>query len=216
MPQTLTINNQHFQLHSCGALFWEETQMLLIADVHLGKVSHFRKHGSAVPKKAIEKNFSLLTKVIKEYKPAVVCFLGDLFHSVLNIEWDMFASWRLLHMKEKFILIAGNHDIISPVKFEELGIHISKEWEIGNILLTHHPEKREGFFNLCGHIHPGVALQGLGRQALKLPCFFKTKDQMILPAFGQFTGNYILEPAEGDEIYALADHEVVKVTGLIY
>ena len=46
------INNNHLILHPSGAVYWEEKQTLLLADVHLGKVAHFRKNGISVPSKA--------------------------------------------------------------------------------------------------------------------------------------------------------------------
>ena len=77
--------------------------------------------------------------------------------------------------------------------------------------MTHHPQEREGFFNFCGHIHPAVRLQGFGRQRLKLPCFFKTHSQMILPAFGEFTGTHVLQPKKEDEVFVIVENEVVKI-----
>ena len=210
MP-TIKIQNQTFIPNPCGALFWKEKEMLLVADVHFGKVSHFRKHGSAVPQKAIAQNFKQLDKTIASFQPKVICFLGDLFHSALNKEWNLFEAWVQYHSALKIVLIVGNHDIISPLKYKELGVHIIKEWIIDSLLFTHHPEEREGHFNLCGHIHPGILLSGVGRQKLRLPCFFKSKFQLILPAFGTFTGTYILEPEEEDEVYVLGNEEVLLV-----
>jgi len=187
-------------LDPSGAMFWEEKQMLLISDVHLGKISHFRKYGSAVPQKVIAENFS----------PKTICFLGDLFHSSLNREWDMFGEW-VSSVSAKIILIAGNHDIISEVKYEELGIKIYSEFVSNGLLLTHHPELREYFFNICGHLHPGYKLHGIGKQQLNLPCFYKSPDQLILPAFGEFTGNYWISPNQGDQVFALTKKEVILV-----
>ena len=108
-------------------------------------------------------------------------------------------------------LVAGNHDIIAPEKFQDLGIEIFEELQLDYFLLTHHPTERDGLFNFCGHIHPAVRLQGFGRQRLKLPCFFKTSNQMILPAFGEFTGNHTLTPKKEDEIFVVVDNQVVKI-----
>jgi len=36
--ETITLHQQTFTLHPSGAMYWHETQMLLVADVHLGKV----------------------------------------------------------------------------------------------------------------------------------------------------------------------------------
>ncbi|MGB3774209.1 MAG: ligase-associated DNA damage response endonuclease PdeM [Leeuwenhoekiella sp.] len=210
MYQEISILEKTFFLHPCGVIFWPEKSMLLIADVHLGKVSHFRKFGSAVPQQAVKSNFNALTRVIEDFEPEIVCFLGDLFHSSFNKEWLLFEKW--IHTRdEKFILVAGNHDIISPAHYGIVGMKMASELIIGDFLLTHHPTERKGFFNFSGHIHPGIRLSGLGRQTLKLSCFFKSENQLILPAFGTFTGNYYLKPEPGDAVFAITKNEVIQV-----
>lgn len=210
MTRSISIRNQEFILHPIGGILWVEKSMLLISDVHLGKIAHFRKFGAAVPQKAIHKNFILLDELINAFKPFQVCFLGDLFHSSLNKEWHFFENW-VEKTPSEIILIAGNHDIIAPEKFQKIGIKIFEELEIDEFLLTHHPTERDDFFNFCGHIHPAVRLRGFGRQRLKLSCFFKKKKQLILPAFGEFTGTYVLEPSKEDEVYAIVEDEIIKV-----
>lgn len=209
---TLSINiaEQQLELHPSGVVFWKEKQMLLISDVHLGKISHFRKYGAAVPQKAIKHNFDLLDNICHFYKPKSICFLGDLFHSHINNEWHLFENW-VRSIGIKILLVAGNHDIISPLKFEALGIKIIDELVCGPFLLTHHPEERQGLFNLSGHIHPAIRLKGNGKQSMRLPCFFKNTNQMILPAFGNFTGSHVLKKKKTDEVYAIADTVVIKI-----
>lgn len=211
MEQTIHIHNHTFTLHPSGAIYWTEQSMLLIADVHLGKVTHFRKHGAAIPPHMAFENLEKLTEVTNHFQPETVCFLGDLFHSKLNTEWDDFAKW-VEYTPSKVILISGNHDIIPKYLFEELGVTIHEEQIIENFFLTHHPTEHESYFNFCGHIHPGVRLSGVGKQTVKLACFFKSENQLILPAFGTFTGKYLLTPTETDEIYVLVDGEVLKVS----
>ena len=197
-------------MHPSGVLFWEDRATLLISDVHLGKVSHFRKFGAAVPQNAVRKNFEMLTDVLDHFQPKIICFMGDLFHSSLNKEWVLFETW-VAKIAAKIILVAGNHDIISPLKYEGLGIQVVSEIQQDGFLLTHHPEEREGFFNFSGHIHPAVQLRGGGRQTMRLSCFYKTPHQMILPAFGEFTGTYVLEPQESTTIFATTGDEVFQV-----
>ncbi len=210
MNLTIQIKKQTFILHPSGVAFWQEKGMLLISDVHLGKVSHFRKYGAAVPQKAIQKNFDLMSEAVQMFSPKTICFLGDLFHSVLNKEWQLFENW-VSAQSAKLLLVEGNHDIISPLKYEKLGVQFVSELEIDGFLLTHHPEEREGLFNFSGHIHPAVRLRGAGRQTLRLPCFFKRKNQMIFPAFGKFTGSHTLKPTKKDEVFAITEDEVFKV-----
>jgi metallophosphoesterase superfamily enzyme len=109
------------------------------------------------------------------------------------------------------LLVVGNHDIISEIKYESLGIRIYSELILENFLLTHHPEIRENYFNFCGHLHPGFKLNGVGRQQVKLSCFYKSGEQMVLPAFGEFTGNYWILPNVGDQVFVITKNEVILV-----
>lgn len=206
----ITIQNHTFTLHSSGALFWETQKMLLISDVHLGKVSHFRKHGLAIPNDAILENFNKLTQVVDFFCPEKLVFLGDLFHSSKNQEWNLFEEW-VAGCVSKITLIAGNHDIIDKRHYTDLNIDVLQFLEMEDFLLTHRPTEKKGRFNLSGHIHPGVTLRGLGGQSLKLPCFFQKENQMILPAFGEFTGKHVMKPDQEDIIYAIAQDQIIVV-----
>lgn len=210
MTHTITIQGQHFVLHPSGALFWKEQCMLLLADVHFGKITHFRKHGSAVPPEALYTNFEKLDRVLDHFNPERLCFLGDLFHSYINMEWDLFQKW-IQSLKPSIILITGNHDIISPIRYEKMGITCREEWIIQKFQLTHHPEKKGSLYNLCGHVHPAIKLKGKGKQTLKLACFYKRGQQLILPAFGTFTGTHCISPRKTDEVFALAEKEVLPL-----
>jgi len=206
----IIIHNQNFELHPCGAAFWEEKKILLISDLHLGKVSHFRKYGMAIPEKAVLENFKRLNNILELFDAKTIIFLGDLFHSKMNAEWELFVEWTKTH-SHKIILVEGNHDIISKKYYADLNIEIYSELVIDNFLLTHHPKEEQGYFNFCGHIHPGIQLRGLGKQFLNLSCFFRKPNQMIFPAFGEFTGNYYLVPTEKDKVYAITKNEVIEV-----
>ncbi|WP_337968604.1 ligase-associated DNA damage response endonuclease PdeM [uncultured Flavobacterium sp.] len=206
----IVIDNQIFTLHQSGAVFWEEKKILLISDVHLGKVAHFRKHGIGIPKDAIFENFTRLNAVLELFNVETIVFLGDLFHSKINNEWDLFVEWTQQH-SQKIILVEGNHDIISKEFYADLNIEIYSELVIDNFLLTHHPTEEENLFNFCGHLHPGIKLKGLGRQFLSLSCFFRKPKQLIFPSFGEFTGNSYLIPTENDKVYAITKEEVIEV-----
>ena len=211
MESQLEIEGDKFVLHPSGAMYWAAQDMLLIADVHLGKVTHFRKHGAAIPPHLAFENLEKLTEVTNHYQPKTVCFLGDLFHSNLNSEWHDFAHW-VSYSKASVVLVNGNHDIIPAYLFEELGVLQHNSLKINSFLLTHHPTTDKKLFNFCGHIHPGVRLQGIGKQTITLPCFYKTKQQLILPAFGNFTGKHILTPYANEDIYVIVEGEVIYVS----
>ena len=207
----IAIKNNSFILHHYGAIFWEEKSILLISDVHFGKVSHFRKHGIAIPNDAISENFNRLDILLAEFQPQTIIFLGDLFHSTKNSEWNLFANWTK-SISQKIILVKGNHDIIDELLFENLKIEVIPELIIEEFILTHHPLENNTLFNFCGHIHPGIKLKAQGRQFLNISCFFNKPNQMILPAFGEFTGNFYLRPTKNDLVYAITPDKVIAIT----
>ncbi|THD69061.1 ligase-associated DNA damage response endonuclease PdeM [Robertkochia marina] len=211
-PTTAVFREHTFELHPYGAAFWKDRSMLLVADVHLGKTAHFRKNGMAVPEQAMYKAYEKLDELCAHYEPETLCFLGDLFHSYINNEWKLFQSW-VRTAKTNLVLITGNHDIIPEHKLEKLNIEIKDEWELEEFLLTHEPTDHPELFNLCGHIHPGIRLKGPAKQTLKLPCFFQKEHQLILPAFGEFTGKYVMTPTKEDKVFAVTPEEVLLVSG---
>ena len=207
---TLKIVQQTFELLPQGAVYWQEQKALLLADIHLGKVSHFRKNGYAIPAQIQFSFYQKMEQLLTAHNVEKIFFLGDLFHSDRNAEWDRFVAWNQ-SLSQQTILVKGNHDILPMKVLEQSGLFVVTEWMEKNILLTHHPTDRSGLFNFSGHIHPGVRLQGAGRQQLKVPCFFHQSNQMILPAFGDFTGLHLLQPKAGDRVYALTGEAVVEI-----
>jgi DNA ligase-associated metallophosphoesterase len=211
MVEIVEIKNNKFHLLPEKAIWWEEKNTLLISDVHLGKVSHFRKEGIAIPSAAINENFKRLDFLFETYNPVRVIFLGDLFHHRINIEWHLFTSWRKKHSQVEMVLILGNHDLISKKEFTDHGINpVSGEMKEGNFRFCHFPneEPDHSVFSFCGHVHPVFTLES-ARQSLRLPCFVYRTDQMILPGFGVFTGGFNMAKEEAEIFFLVADSEVI-------
>jgi DNA ligase-associated metallophosphoesterase len=209
----VAIGNFSFELLSQKALYWPSKKILLIADLHLGKVNHYRKAGYPVPTRANDENTTVLIDLLNHYKPERILFLGDLFHSHYNEEWEVLGQVIRHFQSISFELVMGNHDIMSTLQYERHKVVVHKEeLLIDDLLLTHAPleEPKEGVYNLSGHIHPGAKLFGKGRQALLLPCFYFGKSQGILPAFGSFTGLYPVDVVKGDQVYVIAEGEVIE------
>jgi DNA ligase-associated metallophosphoesterase len=205
------IQGEQLLLLSEKAIYWKKHKALLIADLHIGKVTHFRNNNIAVPQKAAEKNFDILEKLIVDYRPSTVLFLGDLFHSFYNKEWDKLIFSLAKFPKVKFELITGNHDILKEEHYRSAGISCVREKIMNKFILTHHPEEHEGLYNLCGHIHPGVKMRGPARQYIKLPCFYFGAQQGILPAFGSFTGTAALKIQDNDKVFAIFNDQLLQV-----
>jgi DNA ligase-associated metallophosphoesterase len=203
-----------FELLPQKALYWPSEKMLLIADLHLGKVNHYRKAGYPVPTRANDENTSVLIDLLNHYKPERMLFLGDLFHSHYNEEWEVLGQ-VIRHFKStSFELVMGNHDIMSTLQYERHNVKVHREeLRIGNLWLTHEPVENpsDKAYNLAGHIHPGARMFGKGRQSLLLPCFYFGKQQGILPAFGSFTGLFPVRVTKGDQVFVIVEGEVIEV-----
>ena len=208
---SIEIYNHNFILHPSGAIFWLEKKTLFLADVHLGKVAHFRKNVIAVPRKAEGLFYEKITKLLNDYTPTRIIFLGDLFHSEQNNEWYLFESW-VKKQNLEIILIEGNHDIIPKLEYNSINVKILENLIEDKFYFTHLPIHKKDYFVFCGHIHPGVKLKGSGLQQMKMPCFFKSKDQLILPAFGGFTGLHILSPTKDVKVYITTGKEVMEMS----
>lgn len=206
----IVIYNNHFYLHKTGAIFWKEKNTLLLADIHLGKVGHFRKSGIPVPRKVEGVFYDKISKLKNSLNFSQIIFLGDLFHSSLNNEWFLFENWVKKSVL-KIILIKGNHDIIPKLKFQQVGIKTYNDLKIEKFLFTHHPKKINDHFVFSGHIHPGVRLAGKGKQIMKFPCFIYNKNQIILPSFGGFTGMHLPKIKNDDQVFVITNKEVIEV-----
>lgn len=197
------------------AIMWQETATLIVADVHLGKVGHFRKAGIAIPKGMEQEDLAALSDLIREYTPSRIIFLGDLFHSDMNNDWDWFVLWRDLFKDIDMILVRGNHDILHDKFYTELKFRLFDTLTEGPFLFSHEPLTNEELpadqYAISGHIHPGVKLRGKGRQSVTLPCFHFGKRQAILPSFGKFTGRFCIRGIEGDQIFGVLKHKVVRL-----
>jgi DNA ligase-associated metallophosphoesterase len=194
-------------------MFWRDRRILLLADLHLGKANHFRKSGFAVPSKANDRNLEVLIDVIALTDPLRIIFLGDLFHSHYNAEWEVFGEVVKHFSPIAFELVLGNHDVMSERQYERKGIQVYDELALGPFLFTHHPLEAipDGVYNLAGHIHPGVHLRGKGRQSVTLPCFYFGTHQALLPAFGMFTGLAPIAPKKEDRVFVIAENKIIAV-----
>ena len=103
----------------------------------------------------------------------------------------------------------GNHDVIAASEFKALGIQVVEKYVEEVFYFSHFPMTNENHFVFCGHVHPGVKLKGAGLQRLSSRVF-KSTAQLILPAFGAFTGLHLLKAKSGDHIYVTTGKEVVE------
>ncbi|MGN6294830.1 MAG: ligase-associated DNA damage response endonuclease PdeM [Chitinophagaceae bacterium] len=214
------IAGQHLIMSGERALFWESENTLIIADLHIGKTGHFRKEGIGVPAAIYKDDLHRLLSQILFFKAERLIIVGDLSHSVANRELDLFRKWRKDFPSLEVHLAKGNHDILDNRWYEEADIMVhNAPLPLYPFLFAHDIAQvtatAQDLYAFAGHIHPSVTIRGKGRQSLRLPCFYFTRTHCILPAFSRFTGSYQVRPEAGENVFGIAEKEVLPLQGKI-
>jgi DNA ligase-associated metallophosphoesterase len=212
----ITIKEKSIKLLIEKAAIWLEEKTLIISDMHLGKISHFRKAGIALPAKAAEHNFNILDNLILSNNIWRIIFTGDLFHSDKNEEWDTFCRWRRKYHSVEMHIVPGNHDRFDLKCYADVPLIVHQdEYIIDDFVFTHHPRiAKENEYIFCGHVHPVIKVP-INSATYRLPCFYISEQQMIMPSFGYFTGGYVIQPIESEKVIAVVNKELIDVS-LLY
>ena len=197
------------------AAYWPAKHTLFVADFHLGKAASFRSAGIPLPPGTTTENVERLDRAIARTRAKHVVFLGDFLHSAAARAprtLERFARWRATRAGISLTLVRGNHDARAGDPPPEWNLRAIDAGEsLGPFVLNHEPGVAPGGYALAGHIHPAVHLSACGNESLRLPCFWFARRHGILPAFGAFTGCAVVRPHAGDQVFVIAEDEVVKV-----
>jgi DNA ligase-associated metallophosphoesterase len=210
---TVSCREEELVLSKERAIYWAAKRMLIISDLHIGKSAHFRKHGLQVPDAVGQTDLQRLTRLMAEFNPEVLLVTGDMFHNKINSDAAAFGEWRKSFPLLKVVLIKGNHDELKNEDYLSLDIEVhQKELLCFPFRFIHDkPKEFDEYYNISGHIHPGVEIYGRARQRLKFPCFYFSDTCAVLPAFSLFTGLFLIKREAGDTFYAVTPEKVVKV-----
>ncbi len=207
---TISLLGEEFCLIGEKAIHWPSKELVIVSDVHLGKAGHFRKNGIPISSEIHLDDLNRLTHIITRYPCKTMIFLGDLFHSDYNAEWQHFLDWINQYDDIEFILVKGNHDVMPDQHYLSGNLRIVEYYEVRPFCFTH--EKIDSdLYNLSGHIHPGVNMVGAGKQRVKIPCFYFSDFHGVLPAFGNFTGNHTIRPRSTDQVFGIINGRVIDL-----
>ena len=197
------------------AVFWPAQKTLFVADFHLGKAASFRRAGIPLPSGTTSENVERLDRAIAKTRAQRVVFLGDFLHSAEGRTprtFERFSAWRESRARVELTIVRGNHDKKAGDPPDAWGVRcIDAGCPSGPFVLNHEPGPSRGGYALAGHIHPAVRLSACGEGSLRLPCFWFGARYGVLPAFGAFTGNAEVLPRKGDQVFVIADQEVLQV-----
>lgn len=195
-----------------------DLDLLLAADLHLGKAETYRSLGVPMPEGIAEESLERLEQAISRCGASRLTILGDLVHCEEGMEdpiIDLFARWRR-RMTTPISLIGGNHDA---------DVSIPRSWgidddgdqrEAGPFLLRHHPRPSneapsdDAPFILAGHLHPVLSI-GDGARRVLAHAFLLDARQMVLPAFTPFARGARVrsDPDRERRVFAIAEGRVV-------
>ena len=190
-----------------GDRYLKKDDDLIVADLHFGKTMHFRKAGLAIPMQARDADQSAIYRLLTEHQPKRMIILGDLFHSEHNSEVEEVAMITSQFPDTEFILVRGNHDVMSESDYRSMDLETCDIMEWNGFILSHEPLEKLGgsALNMHGHLHPGIVLRGRAKQSLKIPCFHFDGERLCLPAFGALTGLMKVKPKKGHQIYGISE-----------
>ncbi|TPE61045.1 ligase-associated DNA damage response endonuclease PdeM [Sandaracinobacter neustonicus] len=192
----LQLGDSRFRALPCGALFWEEEQMLLVADLHLEKGSAFAAKGWLLPPHDSQDTLQRLLTAVRRTGARRVAALGDSFH-------DQRGAGRLpgparellsqLFEAADWLWITGNHDGDSGAG---LGGTAEVELQLRGIWLRHEAEPGCTAPEISGHFHPKVRVPLRGGRQVARRCMARAGDRLVLPAYGAYAGGlFVDDPA---------------------
>lgn len=210
----LTIRNQTCHLLAEKAVFWEENKTVIIADIHMGKGTVFRKAGIPIPQGIMESDLVELTRLLTSLNAEKCIIVGDLIHAESGISPDVKKKFSdlLQGTQCEIHLVLGNHDraLIKNLP-PEWPLHIHK---VGLLIepfyFSHFPKAQEPWFVWSGHLHPKVEISN-HYDRLVLRCFQVFKNLCVLPAFGFFVGGTFVSKNKECKIYAIADKTIIEI-----
>jgi len=172
-----------FILDPSGALLWPARKMLIVADLHLEKSSHFARRGYFLPPYDSHETLTRLMTLLLKTETERLLILGDCFHDRNGYDRLSQEDYRIFDELRDYdpIWIRGNHD----GDFVPPGMASHDVYVEDGISFRHEPSAT--LHEISGHLHPKATISYKG-SLISRPCFIRDAAKMIIPAFGSYTG----------------------------
>ena len=198
--------------HASGALWFPESRIALVADVHLGYGWAQRRRGELGP--VVDGGAAAkLAALLDELAPAELVVIGDLVHAPkpAPAERDLIARTLAgIAGRCRITLVPGNHDRGFAGDFPSVSVRLVDEWRAHGVVARHghEPARACGTHVVLGHIHPAYAVFDDAGAAQKIPVFVAGASATILPAFSPLAGGVSLGVALTAEVRDLLGRPV--------
>lgn len=187
------------------SLFFPESEILAIGDLHIGYDYMIRQSGVLIPERQVKDIISDLKKIFQKIKTKnsgnkinKIVFLGDIKHA-FSYEPEEKQSFlevmkflKEIVLEKDIIFIRGNHDTMDFTYGNMVDYYIEAGIAFihGHQLFSEVFDKRVGCI-VSGHLHPSVILSekpGIKKESYK--CFlegkYKGKTFIVMPSFVDF------------------------------
>lgn len=173
-------------LYGDGTLYMRSHETLIVSDLHLEKGAALSK-GAPLPQFDTIDTLNRLKEAQARSKPRTLICLGDSFHNIsraFQMPPIYLETLNQISEKSDIIWITGNHDQYLP---ERLPGMMKDEMTIGAVRLCHEADGLPMTPTISGHYHPKARVK-LRARHLSAPCFIESALDVIMPAFGSYTG----------------------------
>ncbi|MGL6042395.1 MAG: ligase-associated DNA damage response endonuclease PdeM [Sandaracinobacteroides sp.] len=200
----------------CGALWWPEQDLLLVADLHLEKGSAFALQGWLLPPHDSLDTLQRLQGAVAATGASRVAVLGDSFHDTGGpgrLEPPALELLKALLHGRQWLWVTGNHDGRSAA---QLGGEAVTETEIAGICLRHEADPGCALPEISGHYHPKVRIALRTGRRVSRRCLALAGQRLVLPAYGAYAGGLpVDDPAFRRALGSWPEALVAVAEGLI-
>jgi DNA ligase-associated metallophosphoesterase len=210
----LDFAGERFTLLADRAIYWSRRSTLIVADTHFGKDSLFQQRGIPVPSDVTGNDLARLAALLGKTESKRLLILGDFFHGKESNDDHMtrhLRAWRDAMSQIEITLVRGNHDKHAGDPCPSLGFDCLNSLTVDDVKFQHAPNESEenqpvdGPAIVCGHIHPAATLVDFDGTVMKVPAFVVDERQLVVPAFGRFTGTAVM-PKQPGRRFMIASH----------
>lgn len=205
------------QLLPDNALLLSDSRTLVLADTHFGKSAAFRARGLPVPEGDTAADIARIDQLIATNKAEHLVIAGDLLHARVGCQpevLDLLRPW-LRSAAIPITLVEGNHDVACGRNPLGTDFALITDLTIDGFHILHNPDEAldcpDGF-HIGGHLHPAVKIKDGTGPGFRAPVFWLRGNQLVLPAFGSFTGGQIYRfDSKRDRLFTPLNQRVVEL-----
>lgn len=206
----ILIRGERFILHPDRILIWPEKELLVAADLHLGKAERFLYGGMEDSPQDQWQELLTLEKLAGKFAVQHIMFLGDFLHSTHGPTEGIVQDFSdfLLRVDQDVTLVPSNRDRAALKLLGALfpKMEVLYDWQIDDFIFQHQPPRilseNERFY-WCGHLNPTAGGS---------PCFVVDGHVGLLPAFSQvIKESNDVEDIPGRRIFVCEDGAISEI-----